>query len=67
MRDLLLNGLTLDDIDFVSDKIYIANTSQSWNPLYKINCRSEANEIRGDIKGLVYVKKLHKIIKEEEL
>jgi hypothetical protein len=66
MRDIALKGLTYDDIDFMSNKLYIGNTFQSWNPLYKINCRSEPTDLREDIKGLVYVHKLRKIIKEEE-
>jgi len=66
MRDLFLNGLSIDDIDFVSNKLYIANTYQSWNPLYKINCRDEADNIREDIRGLIYIKKINKIVKEEE-
>jgi hypothetical protein len=64
LRDLLRRGLTLNDIDFISDKLYIANTSQSWNPLYKINCRNEAKEIRSDIKDLIYIKGTDKIIKK---
>jgi hypothetical protein len=64
LRDLFTHGLTLDDINFISDKLYIANTSQSWNPLYKINSRSEAKEIRYDVRDLVYIKEDNKIIKK---
>jgi hypothetical protein len=41
MAEIIQNGLTVDDIDFVSDRMYIANTYQMSNPLYKINCRPE--------------------------
>jgi hypothetical protein len=39
--DLYKNGLTMDEIGFVTDRIYIANTLQQINPLYAINCRGQ--------------------------
>lgn len=41
IKDLLKNGLSLYDVNFISDKTYIANTIQSKNPLWCINCRPE--------------------------
>jgi len=60
---LLLNGLTLDDIDFFTDKIYVANTIQSKNPLYKLNSRPEALDIRDCDKNLRYDKTTNTIVK----
>jgi hypothetical protein len=39
--DMHKHGLTMDDIGFVSNRLYIANTHQQKNPLYAINCRPE--------------------------
>lgn len=39
--DLIKNGLTLEDVGFTTDLIFIANTFQMKNPLYAINCRAE--------------------------
>ena len=64
VQHLLLNGLTLDNIDFFSDKIYVANTIQSKNPLYKINSRKEADTLRNCDKNLKYVKKLNSIVSD---
>ena len=64
VSDLMLAGLSFDDIDFMSDRLYIGNTFQSWNPLYKINCREEHSVEREDVKGLIYNKKLNIVIKE---
>jgi hypothetical protein len=64
IRDLLLNGLTMDDIDFLSDKIYVANTIQSKNPLYKLNSRPEASDLRDCDKYLRYIKERQEIIRE---
>ena len=62
--DLILAGLSLNDIDFMSDRLYIGNTFQSFNPLYKINCREEHSVEREDVKGLIYNKELNIVIKE---
>ena len=64
VHHILLNGLTLNDVDFISDKIYVANTIQSKNPLYRINSRKEADDIRRCDKNLKYDKSNNRIIHE---
>jgi hypothetical protein len=65
VNDLINNGLNFKEhIDFFSNKLYIANTFQSKNPLYKINCRIEPDDIRADMKGLIFDKNKNQIIRE---
>jgi hypothetical protein len=46
IQDLVACGLCLrDDISFMTDACYIANTIQMKNPLYAINCRPEGPEL----------------------
>jgi hypothetical protein len=64
INHLLLNGLSLENIDFFSDKIYVANTLQSKNPLYKLNSRPEAVDTRECDKNIRYDKTINQIIRE---
>jgi hypothetical protein len=48
-ESLLLSGLSLDNIDFVTDMIYISNTIQMSNPLYAINCRPQGPSFIEDL------------------
>jgi hypothetical protein len=58
-QSLLSSGLTLDNIDFVTDLLYVANTIQMANPLYAINSRPEGPSLNHRRK---YVKDKHMII-----
>lgn len=59
---LVQRGLSLRDLGFFSDMIYIANTFQLKNPLYAINCRPEGPSFVPGWSDLKYVKETHSII-----
>ncbi len=54
-KDLINNGLILDDLDVMINTIHNPNTDTEINPLYKINCRQESNESFS--KDIIYNKK----------
>jgi len=59
---LMTSGLTLNDIGFASDLIYIANTIQMSNPLYAINCRPEGPSFLKGWSNKKYIKDKHIIV-----
>lgn len=62
VRELIKNGADLqNDIGFISNIIYAANTSKQRNPFYRLNCRPEPDYYR-EIKE-VYVPELNRYAK----
>jgi hypothetical protein len=63
LDDVLKNGLLLkEDIDFVTNLTYVANTSQMKNPLYAINCRAQGPEFYQGYSNKMYIKETHTVI-----
>jgi len=61
-QSLLLSGLSLDNIDFVTDLLYIANTFQMTNPLYAINCRPQGPSFIENFSNKKYIKFTNSIV-----
>ena len=59
---LMMSGLTLKDIGFATDLLYIANTVQMTNPLYAINCRPEGPTFVRGYTNRKYIKDKHIIV-----
>jgi len=62
VEGMLQGGLTLADIGFFTDKLYIANTAQMSNPLYAINCRPEGPSYVKGFSDLTYKKDRHCVV-----
>lgn len=58
-RDLLQNGLNIDDLDVMIETLHNPNTDAGWNPLYIINSRPE-NKNQG-LNNQIYDKKINNI------
>jgi hypothetical protein len=61
-QSLLMSGLTLKDIGFATDLLYIANTIQMANPFYAINCRPEGPSFVKGFSNRKYIKDKHIIV-----
>lgn len=63
IHSLMNNGLKLvSDINFISDKLYIANTRQMCNPLYAIVARPEGPEFYPGFSNKRYIIDEHRIV-----
>jgi len=59
---LVQRGLTLKDLNVISDMIYIANTFQLKNPLYAINSRPEGPSFVSAWSNRKYIRETHTVI-----
>jgi hypothetical protein len=62
VQELIRNGLSLNDFEYVTDRTYIANTMQLTNPLYAINCRLEGPTFVNGYSNRRYNKETHTVV-----